>query len=155
MSIDDSRTEADDSASPLFVYDVAAQTLTLAGHNTTLQPMSLQAVAVLLAAPGRWVRFDVLVHALWPDSATGTPGYASKYLSYARQAFAEVLDQDPEARACVRATVMRHADGYSDIDDLDLDDSRALLRELIKARRRVGFRLLAHEHDVEIVNPAS
>src|SRR5690606_35382625 len=105
--------------------------------------------------PGRWVGFDVLVHALWPDSVTGTPGDISNYLSYARQALAEVLDQDPTARAVVHTTVMRHADGYSDIDDLDMDDSRALLRELIKARRRVGFRLLAHEHDVEIVNPAS
>jgi hypothetical protein len=112
----------------------------LAGNPLSLAPMPLRTLRGLAQRAGAWVGFDELSDHIWPDEAFADPGYVNKYVSYVRSAMLDALGHSPEVAASVHRSVLDHADAYTDAD-VDPSDHRRLLREFVKARKKVGFRL--------------
>ena len=84
---------------------------------------------------------------LWPDDDTVTPAHLDKYVSFVRTALVDAIDAAENAGP-VRLAVRMNADRYSKLDTLDGDDTRALTRELVKARKKQGLRLVLGGADV-------
>lgn len=131
--------------------ELQGELATFLGHTVQLRPLPFAALVVLASSAGAWIRTHTLIDTLWPDDSTITPLYVNKLISYVRAALRDAIDGDSEAVDELRQLIVDNADGYTDHARLSEMDTRALLRELIKARRKVGFRLCLGPSHVQVV----
>ena len=113
----------------------------LFGCPVTLRPAPFLALRSLADCAGQWVSFDTLAQAIWRDDWTLYVGYANKYISYVRKGLLETLESNPELVDQVRAAIRSNADEYTELDGLEEMEIDRLLREFIKARKKIGYRL--------------
>jgi len=136
--------------SPILAYDDDALCARFFGHPVELTPLSLGVLECLAAEPSCWVSTDDILEAVWPDNVAAEPAYVSKYVSYIRSALADVIGTSSELEALIREALIEHRDTWSaSEDDIESMELAALMRELIKSRKRVGFRILLDPDDVQ------
>lgn len=137
---------------PVLVVRTATCEAALFGQPMRLTPAAFAVLATLARQPGAWVAQEALADAIWSEGPHGSPAYVNKYVSYLRAAVAGVLEADPDALAAARHAVRAHADAFSDASAADAEVP-TLVRELVKGRKKVGFRLLLGPRDVVVDGP--
>jgi pSer/pThr/pTyr-binding forkhead associated (FHA) protein len=123
---------------PALVVDVATGQAALAGVPLRLQPGPFAVLVALASRPSAWVSAGDLATAIWPDG-TGNEAYVNKYVSYVRTALADAA-ADPAAERVIRDGVRGCADPWTDVSRAG-DAIEDVLREFVKGRKKVGFRL--------------
>ena len=112
----------------------------LGDQPLALRPLPLQALGALVANAGIWVSFDTLAAHIWTEEDFADVAYVNKYVSYVRRAMLVAVEANPTLIDEIHLAIETHADSYTDTE-VGKDDPKRLLREFVKARRKVGYRL--------------
>lgn len=141
ISIDEPLAHLVASGATPLVLDRGQEVATLYGHALSLQPGPFATLAALATSPSRWVSAQTLAEAIWSDPEAANEAYVTKYVSYLRAAIAAALSDDAEAAAELREQVRTCADAFTRLEELDALPLAQLLREFVKVRTKVGYRL--------------
>jgi pSer/pThr/pTyr-binding forkhead associated (FHA) protein len=118
------------------------------GRSVVLQPGPFKALRTLALSAGQWVSFDALAEGIWGEDWPNYAGYTNKYVSYARKGVMDALTGTTDGHTLMHQAIVDNADAFTRSDGLDDTDLAGLLREFIKARKKVGFRMHLSADDV-------
>ncbi len=120
----------------LLSVDLESERAWLGGRLLALRPAEFNLVRVLAQHCGVWLAPEDLAQAIWiDDPRQANLGYVDKYVSYLRRAIRGAL-ADPALLEAVRLGVQSAAEGGE-----APSEPAALARELVKSRKKVGYRL--------------